>query len=92
MALRGEMLKKESERDNSVLEEKRQKLRDLLQYLEEALGDKAYFLGEISLTDIDIVPRFLRMESYGALSSTSLPRLSAWLQRMKQRPSVKAIL
>jgi glutathione S-transferase len=91
-ALRGEMLKKASERDNSVVEEKRQTLRSLLQYLEEALGEKTYFLGEISLTDINIVPRFLRMESYGALPSTSLARLSAWLQRMKERLSVKAIL
>jgi glutathione S-transferase len=91
-ALRGEMLKKESERNNSVMEEKRQTLRGLLQYLKRLWGEKAYFLGEISLADIDIIPRFLRMESYGALPSPSLPRLSAWLQRMKERPSVKAIL
>jgi glutathione S-transferase len=74
------------------MEEKRQTLRNLLHYLEDALGEKAYFIGEFSLTDIAIVPRFLRMESYGALPSTSLPRLGAWLLRMKQRPSVKAIL
>jgi glutathione S-transferase len=91
-ALRGEMLKKQSERVQPIMEEKRQTLRCLLQYLEEALGKEAYFLGEFSLTDIAIVPRFLRMESYGALPSPSLPRLSAWLQRMKERPSVKAIL
>ena len=91
-ALRGEMLKKESERDVTVMEEKRETLRNLLQYLEDALGEGSYFLGDISLADIDIVPRFLRMESYGALPSPSLPRLSAWLQRMKARPSVKAIL
>ena len=90
--LRGEMLKKESERDSATVEEKRQTLRHLLQYLEEALGDKPYFLGEMSLTDIDLVPRFLRMESYGAIPTPSLPRLSAWLKRMKERPSVKAIL
>jgi glutathione S-transferase len=91
-ALRGEMLKKESERDLTVMEEKRETLRNLLQYLEDALGEGSYFLGDISLTDIDMVPRFLRMESYGALPSPSLPRLSAWLPRMKARPSVKAIL
>jgi len=90
--LRGEMLKKESERDSATVEEKRQTLRHLLQYLEEALGDKPYFLGEMSLTDIDLVPRFLRMESYGAIPTPSLPRVSAWLKRMKERPSVKAIL
>lgn len=91
-ALRGEMLKKESERTAPVMEEKRQILRDLLQYLENALGDRPYFLGEMSLTDIAVLPRFLRMESYGALPSPTLPRLGVWLQRMKERPSVKAIL
>lgn len=91
-ALRGEMLKKEPERNAAVVEEKRQALRRLLQYLEEALGDKPYFLGELSLTDIDLLPRFLRMESYGALPTASLPGISACLQRMKERPSVKAIL
>ena len=90
--LRGEMLKKESERDAATVEEKRQTLRHLLQYLEDALGDKPYFLGEMSLTDIDLVPRFLRMEAYGAIPAPSLPRLTAWLTRMKERPSVKSIL
>ena len=91
-ALRGEMLKNASERDASVIAEKQRALRDLLQYLEEALGDKLYFLGALSLTDIAILPRFLRMESYGALPAPSLPRLGAWLMRMKERSSVKAIL
>ena len=91
-ALRAEIMKKESERNTPVMEENRQALRTLLQYLENALGEKSYFLGEISLTDIDVLPRFLRMESYGALPAPSLPRLNAWLQRMKERPSVKPIL
>ena len=91
-ALRGEMLKKESERNIAIMEEKRHILRNLLQYLEEALRDKSYFLGKISLTDIDVLPRFLRMESYGALPTPSLPRIGAWLKRIKERPSVKAIL
>lgn len=91
-ALRGEMLKEESERNAAVAEETRQRLRQLLQYLEEALGDKPYFLGDVSLTDIDLLPRFLRMESYGAVPTPALPRINAWLQRMKERPSVKAIL
>ena len=91
-ALRGEMLKKESERSAAVVEEKNHALRHLLQYLEEALGDKPYLLGEMSLTDIDLVPRFLRMESYGAMPTPLLPRLTAWLKRMKERPSVKSII
>jgi hypothetical protein len=39
-----------------------------------------------------MIPRFLRMETYGALPSPSLPRLGEWLKRIKERPSVKAIL
>jgi glutathione S-transferase len=91
-ALRGEMLKPASERNAAVIEEKHGILRDLLRYLETDLADKLYFLGEFSLTDIAIVPRALRMEAYGALPVPSLPRLNAWLERVKARPSVKAIL
>ena len=87
--LRDEILKKEAERDASVLAEKRQTLTRLLNYLEAALDDKPYFLGDISLADIDILPRFLRLESYGVLPAPSLPRLNAWLERIKFRPSVK---
>ena len=91
-ALRGEMLKPQAERNAAIVEEKREILRELLRYLEDALGDKAYFLGELSLTDIAILPRLLRSETYGALPAPSLPRLGAWLKRMKERPSVRAIL
>ena len=90
--LRGEMLKKESERNPAVMDEKRRTLRKLLEYLEEALGDKPYFLGDFSLTDIAVIPRFLRMETYGAMPAPALPKLNQWLERMKERSSVQAIL
>ena len=90
--LRAEMLKAEIERDASVLEEKRRILRSLLGYVEEALGDKPYLLGALSLSDIDILARFFRFESYGAVPAPSLAQLNAWFQRMKQRPSVQAVL
>jgi glutathione S-transferase len=91
-ALRGEMLKKDGTRDDSIVEEKRQTLRKLMTYLEDALGDQQYFLGDVSLTDIDLLARFSRFADYGALPDPSLPRLNAWLQRMKERPSVKPVL
>jgi len=90
--LRIEMRKKESERNSSVIDEKQQILRSRLHYLEDALGDKLYFLGELSLTDIDILPRLVRLESYGVISHSSLPRLHAWLERMKARPSVRPLI
>ncbi|HME61777.1 MAG TPA: glutathione S-transferase family protein [Candidatus Binatia bacterium] len=91
-ALRAEMLKSAGKRDEMIISEKHRRLRDLLQYLESVLADQSYFLGGLSLTDIAIAPRALRMEAYGALPAPSLPRLNAWLERMKSRPSVRAIL
>jgi glutathione S-transferase len=91
-ALRAQMLKPPGARDAAIIEEKRRSLRDRLQYLEDALSNSDYFLGELSLTDIAIVPRALRMETYGALPSPSLRRLGAWLHRMKERPSVSRLL
>jgi glutathione S-transferase len=91
-SLRGEMLKPEPQRDRAVLSQTRARLADLMQYLESALGEKPYFLGNFSLADIAIVPRALRMEAYGALPTPSLPGLNSWLERMKTRPSVQRIL
>jgi glutathione S-transferase len=91
-ALRNEMLKQAPERNELVLEEKRATLRKLLTYLEDGLGEKPYFLGVFSLTDIAIIPRFLRMAAYGAMPAPNLPQLNAWLQRMKERPSVRSII
>jgi glutathione S-transferase len=90
--LRGEMRKPAAERNEKVIENKRGELRDLLQYLEAELIERDYFLGDFSLADIAIVPRLLRAETYGALPGPSLPRLNRWLDRMKTRPAVRAIL
>jgi glutathione S-transferase len=92
-ALRDEFFfKKEGERDQKLIAEKQRELRSMLGYLEEALGDKEYFLGGFSLTDADLWPRFGRLEDYGALPSPELPRLGGWIQRMKARPSIKALV
>ena len=92
-ALRGEMIKKnEAERDQKIVAATRKEVAARLQYLEEALGDKAFFLGDYGLTDIAMLPRFPRMEQYGVLPSPSLPKLAAWFERMKQRPAVQTVL
>jgi glutathione S-transferase len=90
--IRGEFMKREGEPDRRIVEETRQTLRGLLQYLEDEIQDKPYFMRDFTLLDVGLFPRLLRMESFGVLPTPSLPRLAAWLQRMKERPSVKAIL
>lgn len=90
--IRGEFMKKDGSPDRTVVNEMQIVLRDSLRYLEEAIQDKPYFMGHFSLLDVGLIPRFLRMESFGILPTSTLPNLSAWLHRMKERPSVKATL
>ena len=92
-ALRGEMIKKsESDRDPKIIAETRKEVTARLGYLEEALGDKPFFLGEYGLTDIAMVPRFPRLAQYGVLPNPALPKLTSWFERMKQRPAVQGVL
>ena len=92
-ALRGEMIKKnQAERNQERIAETKKEVTARLHYLEEALGDKPFFLGDYGLTDIAMLPRFPRLVQYGVLPSPALPKLTAWFERMKQRPAVQSIL
>ena len=75
-----------------MIDTEKSDLRKLLQRLEDALGDQPYLVGDFSLADADLLPRFTRLEGFGVLPDPSLPRLGQYLQRMKERPSVKAVL
>ena len=67
-------------------------LRKLLQRLETELGDQFYLVGDFSLVDAALIPRLTRLEGFGVIPDDSLPRLGKYIERMKERPSVKAIL
>jgi glutathione S-transferase len=90
--LRMEMMKEEKERNQETVNAAKQDIKKRLQRLEEELGDKEYLMGSFSLVDADLIPRLTRLEGFGVLPDPSLPRLSRYLARMKERPSVKAIL
>jgi glutathione S-transferase len=90
--IRAEIAKDEKERNIEVLEAAKNELKNLLQRFEREIGDQPYLAGDFSLLDAAVIPRFLRMEGFGVLPDASLPCLSAWLQRMKERPSVRAIM
>jgi glutathione S-transferase len=90
--LRQELMKDPKEQSEPVIEAARNDLRKLLQRFENEIGDQPYLLGEFSLADADLITRFTRLEGFGVLPDPSLPRLSKYLERMKERPSVKAIL
>jgi glutathione S-transferase len=90
--LRMETMKDPKEQTQQVIETAKSDLRKLLQHLEDELGDQPYLVGDFSLVDAALLPRFTRLEGFGVLPDPSLPRLGRYLQRMKERPSVKAVL
>ena len=90
--LRQELMKDEKERSREVIDKAKQDLKNLLQRFEREIGDQPYLVGDFSLVDADLIPRFLRLEGFGVLPDPSLPRLGDYLKRMKERPSVRAIM
>ena len=86
--------KAEKERDRQIIENAVSQLVSLFQRLEREIGDKPYLAGEFSLLDAALIPRFLRMEKWavGILPNSSLLRIGAWLNRMKERASVQTFL
>ena len=90
--LRMELTKEPKEQNQQVIAGAKSELKKLLQRFEDEIGDQQYLVGDFSLVDADLLPRFTRLEGFGVLPDPSLPRLEKYLARMKARPSVKAIL
>jgi glutathione S-transferase len=90
--LRMELMKEPKEQSQPVIDGAKSDLRKLLQRFEDQIGDQQYLMGDFSLVDAGLIPRFTRLEGFGVLPDPSLPRLGKYMERMKARPSVKAIL
>ncbi|MGH7847108.1 MAG: glutathione S-transferase family protein, partial [Candidatus Binatia bacterium] len=89
--LREELAKDEKERDTVKIAEAKKQTIDLLKRFENEMAEQTFLGGNFSLLDADLIPRMLRYDSMGILPDPTLPRLSLWLRRMKERPSVKVI-
>ena len=90
--LRMETMKDEKEQNKELIAAAQTELRRLLQRLENEIGDQPYLLGNFSLADAALIPRFIRLEGFGVLPDKSLPRLGKYIERMKERSSIKANL
>jgi glutathione S-transferase len=90
--LRMELMKDPKEQNKEIIESAKTELRKLLQRFETELGDQPYLVGDFSLADAALITRFTRLEGFAVIPDSSLPRLGKYLERMKERPSVKAIL
>jgi len=90
--LRMELMKDPKEQSQPIIDGAKSDLKKLLQRFEDEIGDQPYLMGDFSLVDADLIPRFTRLEGFGVLPDPSLPRFGKYMERMKARPSVKAIL
>ena len=90
--LRMELTKEAKEQSQPTIDGAKAELKKLLQRFEEELGDQQYLLGDFSLVDANLIPRFTRLRRFRRPARPSLPRLRKYMERMKARPSVKAIL
>jgi len=90
--LRMELMKEQKDQNQQVIDGAKSELKKLLQRLENEIGAQQYLMGDFSLVDADLLPRFTRLEGFGVLPDPSLPRLGKYLERVKARPSVKPIL
>jgi len=90
--LRMELMNDANEQNQQVIATAKAELKKLLQRLEDEIGEQQYLLGDFSLVDADLLPRFTRLEGFGVLPDPSLPRLGNYLERVKARPSVRAVL
>jgi glutathione S-transferase len=90
--LRMELMKDAKEQNQQLIDGAKAELKKLLQRFESDIGENPYLTGEFSLVDADLLPRFTRLEGFGVLPDPALPRLGKYMERMKARPSVKAVL
>ncbi len=89
--LRMELQKEAKEQSQPIIDGAKADLKKLLQRFEDELADQQYLLGDFSLVDANLIPRFTRLEGFGILPDPSLPRLGKYMERMKARPSVKSL-
>jgi glutathione S-transferase len=90
--LRMESMKDPKEQNKEVIDAAKADLKRLLERFETELDNQPYLVGDFSLADAALIPRFLRLEGFGVLPDPSLPRVNQYLQRIKERSSVKPIL
>ena len=90
--VQAELSKPQGEHDAERLQRYRNELTRGLKRLEGFLGGKEYLVsGQFSLADIAFVPALLILPRLGVEVDPSLRGVSAWINRLKQRPSVRAL-
>jgi len=72
------------------VEKSKEKLRGYLGVLNEEMRGKKFIAGEYSLADITYIPFFCRLQRYQTEIGNDLPHVKAWMERLLERPTVRA--
>ncbi len=72
------------------VEKAQERLAQHLKTLDREMRDREYIAGDYSLADITFVPFFVRRERYRATIDDKLPNLKSWMDRLLNRPVVRA--
>ena len=75
---------------NYKVEESGIELRTYLENLNRQMQGREYIDDGYSLADITYIPFFVRRERYQASIGDDLPHLKAWMERLLERPAVRA--
>ena len=89
--VQAELSKPVEEQDQERLSRYRTELQRGLKRLEVFLAGKEYLVGEFSLADVAFVPALLILPRLGVEVDPALRGVTAWINRLKQRPSVQSL-
>lgn len=75
---------------NYKVEESGSELRTYLENLDRHMRGREYLVDEYSLADITYIPFFVRRDRYQVNMGDDLPHVKAWMERLLDRPVVRA--
>ncbi|MBX3028145.1 glutathione S-transferase family protein [bacterium] len=89
--VQAELSKPVEEQDAERLARYRNELQRGLKRLEAFLAGKEYLVGDFSLADVAFIPALLILPRLGVEVDPALRGVTAWINRLKQRPSVQIL-
>jgi glutathione S-transferase len=72
------------------VEKSKERLRGYLETLNREMKEREYIAGDYSLADITYIPFFCRLQRYQTTIGSDLPHVRAWMERLLERPTVRA--
>jgi len=87
-----QLRKTDAERDGQRVEQARDELRRALYFLRDRLGTQDFLVGrDFSLADASFAPRLMVLGRLGIELEPALGAVQAWIDRVRGRPSVRAL-